>query len=118
MSDTALADQPAGSSPKISTIHEAVIRIARDSQDATQAICGPGREKGRNVSSLGLVARMVSLNVPKLEKLIQERFAGKDPTIAETALACFRAGHGHEVQGLYQTFAFQPGANVGHQQVV
>jgi 2-oxoglutarate ferredoxin oxidoreductase subunit alpha len=222
MSDTALADQPAGASPKSSTIHEAVIRIAGNSQDGIQAIggflarlagrseqevmtfmtipstisggpsifqvrigsgevlsagdeadvllCfydhsyenhitslkrggivlydsdhvkpneellgsyhhvgvpisslvveaigGTGRDKGKNVYSLGLIARMFSLNVPKLEKLIQERFAGKDATVAETALACFRAGHGHEVQGLYQTFNFQPGANVGHQQVV
>ncbi len=222
MSDTALADQAPGTSPKVSTIHEAVIRIAGNSQDGIQAIggflarlagrseqevmtfmtipstisggpsifqvrigsgevlsagdeadvllCfydhsyenhisslkrggivlydsdhvkpneellgsyhhvgvpisslvveaigGTGRDKGKNVYSLGLIARMFSLNVSKLEKLIQERFAGKDPTVAETALACFRGGYGHEVQGLYQTFNFQPGENVGQQQVV
>lgn len=222
MSDTALAPQTPGSSPKVSTIHEAVIRIAGNSQDGIQAIGGflarlagrseqevmtfmtipstisggpsifqvrigsgevlsagdeadvllafydhsydnhisslkrggivlydsdhvkpnedllgsyhhvgvpisslvveaiggTGRDKGKNVYALGLIARMFSLNVPKLEQLIRERFAGKDPTVAETALACFRAGHGHEVQGLYQTFNFQPGENVGQQQVV
>jgi len=222
MSDTALAGQAPGASPKVSTIHEAVIRIAGDSQDGIQAIggflarlagrseqevmtfmtipstisggpsifqvrigsgevlsagdeadvllCfydhsyanhisslkrggivlydsdhvkpkeellgsyrhvgvpissltveaigGTGRDKGKNVYALGLIARMFALDVPKLEKLIQERFAGKDATIAETALTCFRSGLSHEIQGLYETFAFQPGANVGQQQVV
>src|SRR5262245_10215122 len=65
-----------------------------------EAVGGTGRDKGKNVYSLGLVARMFGLNVPKIEKLIQERFAGKDPTVAENALACFRGGYGHQIQGL------------------
>jgi 2-oxoglutarate ferredoxin oxidoreductase subunit alpha len=222
MSDTALADQPAGSSPKVSQINEAVIRIAGNSQDGIQsiggflarlagrseqevmtfmtipstisggpsifqvrigsgevlsagdeadvllcfydhsyanhisslkrggivlydsdhvepdpellgsyhhvgvpisslvveAVGGTGRDKGKNVYALGLLARMFSLNVAKLEALITERFKGKDPTIAETALAAFRGGYGHQVQGLYETFQFSAGENVGHHQVV
>ena len=50
---------------------------------------------------------MFDLNVPKLTKLIEERFNGKDPTIVENALACFNSGYSHEMQGLIQTFQFQ-----------
>ena len=83
-----------------------------------EAVGGTGRDKGKNVYALGLIARMFSLNAVKLEALIVERFKGKDPSIAETALAAFRGGHGHEVQGLYETFKFSAGQNVGQQQVV
>ena len=83
-----------------------------------EAIGGTGRDKGKNIYSLGLIARMFDLNVPKLTKLIDERFGGKDPTIVQNALACFNAGYGHQVQGLWETFQFQPGENAGHSQVV
>src|ERR1041385_665585 len=71
-----------------------------------EAIGGTGRDKGKNIYALGLIARMFDLNVPKLTKLIEERFGGKDPTVVENALACFNAGYGHQVQGLIETFKF------------
>ena len=83
-----------------------------------EAIGGTGRDKGKNIYALGLIARMFNLNVPKLTKLIEERFGGKDPTIVQNALACFHAGYGHQVQGLWETFQFHPGENAGHSQVV
>src|ERR1700733_11867549 len=43
-----------------------------------EAIGGTGKDKGKNIFSLGLVAKMFDLNVPKLERLISERFGGKD----------------------------------------
>src|SRR5580704_3791197 len=43
-----------------------------------EAIGGTGKDKGKNIFSLGLVAKMFDLNVPKLERLITERFTGKD----------------------------------------
>ena len=52
-----------------------------------EAIGGTARDKGKNLYSLGLVARMFDLDVPKLEKLIQERFAGKDPSITTNAIS-------------------------------
>ena len=61
---------------------------------------------------------MFDLNVPKLTKLIEERFGGKDPTVVQNALACFNSGYGHQVQGLLQTFKFHPGENAGRPQVV
>ena len=83
-----------------------------------EAIGGTGRDKGKNIYALGLLARMFDLNVPKLTKLIEERFGGKDPTIVQNALACFNSGYGHQVQGLWETFQLQPGENAGHSQVV
>lgn len=83
-----------------------------------EAIGGTGRDKGKNVYSLGLIARMFDLNSEKLERLIRERFAGKDTTVADTAITCFRSGYGHQIQGLVEQFRFHPGENVGQTQVV
>ncbi len=83
-----------------------------------EAIGGTGSGKGKNVYSLGLIAKMFGLNTEKLEKLIRERFAGKDTAIADNAINCFRAGHNHEIQGLMEQFKLNPGQNVGHTQVV
>ena len=46
-----------------------------------EAIGGTAKDKGKNIFSLGLIAKMFDLNLPKLEKLIGERFTGKDPSI-------------------------------------
>jgi 2-oxoglutarate/2-oxoacid ferredoxin oxidoreductase subunit alpha len=83
-----------------------------------EAVGGTGSGKGKNVYALGLIARIFDLNVEKLERLIRERFAGKDATIAETAITCFRSGYGHQIQGLLEQYKFAPGENVGHTQVV
>src|SRR5882724_6371997 len=52
-----------------------------------EAIGGTAKDKGKNIFALGLVAKMFDLNVPKLEKLIGERFTGKDTSILNNALA-------------------------------
>ena len=83
-----------------------------------EAIGGTGRDKGKNIYSLGLLAKMFDLNVAKLTKLIEERFGGKDPTVVQNALACFNSGYGHQVQGLWETFQFQHAAQSGAAQVV
>ncbi|EDY18148.1 pyruvate flavodoxin/ferredoxin oxidoreductase domain protein [Chthoniobacter flavus Ellin428] len=83
-----------------------------------EAIGGTGRDKGKNIYALGLLARMFDLNVPKLTKLIDERFGGKDPTIVQNALDCFNSGYGHQVQGLLESFQFHPSENAGRAQVV
>ena len=58
-----------------------------------EAIGGTAKDKGKNMFALGLIARMFDLNVPKLEKLIAERFGGKDESIVKNALAAFHAGY-------------------------
>jgi 2-oxoglutarate/2-oxoacid ferredoxin oxidoreductase subunit alpha len=83
-----------------------------------EAIGGTGRDKGKNVFALGLIARMFNLNVEKLQKLLGERFGGKDPSILQNALAAFNAGYAHQLATLPELFKFQPGENVGHNQIV
>ncbi len=100
---------------KLTTYHHIGVPI---SSLTVEAIGGTGSGRGKNVYSLGLIARMFDLNTEKLEKLIRERFTGKDPSVADNAVTCFRAGYGHQIQGLLQQFKFQPGENVGHTQVV
>jgi 2-oxoglutarate ferredoxin oxidoreductase subunit alpha len=83
-----------------------------------EAVGGTGREKGKNIFALGLIARMFDLNVVKLTKLIEERFKGKDPTVVENALACFNSGYGYQIQGLIETFQFEHAQLSGQAQVV
>lgn len=71
-----------------------------------EAIGGTAKDKGKNIFALGLLARMFDLNVPKLQKLIGERFSGKDPGVLNSALSAFQAGFNHSVGGLIETFKF------------
>src|SRR5476649_2799923 len=59
----------------LGTYHHVGIPI---SSLTVEAIGGTAKDKGKNIYALGLIAKMFDLNVPKLEKLINERFAGKD----------------------------------------
>src|SRR5215211_9188759 len=43
-----------------------------------ESIGGTAKDKGKNIYALGLIAKMFDLNLEKLEKLIRERFGGKD----------------------------------------
>ena len=71
-----------------------------------EAIGGTAKDKGKNIFSLGLLARMFDLNVPKLENLVTERFTGKDPSIVKNALAAFHAGYGYSLGNVMDTFKF------------
>jgi 2-oxoglutarate ferredoxin oxidoreductase subunit alpha len=71
-----------------------------------EAIGGTAKDKGKNIFALGLIAKMYDLNVPKLEMLVTERFTGKDPSIAQNALAAFHAGYSHSLGGVIETFQF------------
>jgi 2-oxoglutarate ferredoxin oxidoreductase subunit alpha len=83
-----------------------------------EAVGGTGRDKGKNVYALGLLAKIYDLNVPKLTKLIEERFAGKDPNVVKNALACFNAGYNHSLENLLKTYQFYPAAGKDGHQVV
>src|SRR5438132_889088 len=71
-----------------------------------EAIGGTAKDKGKNIFALGLVAKMFDLNVPKLEKLIGERFGGKDASILNNAMSAFHAGYGHSMRNVFETFQF------------
>src|SRR3989440_12174839 len=83
-----------------------------------EAIGGTAKDKGKNIFALGLVAKMFDLNVPKLEKLIGERFGGKDVSILNNALAAFHAGYSHSVGNVLETFKFVESQRKTGQQVV
>ncbi len=83
-----------------------------------EAIGGTAKDKGKNIYSLGLIARMFDLNVPKLEKLVGERFTGKDPSVLNNALAAFHAGYSHSLGNVLETFKFVDSKNKGGHQVV
>jgi len=83
-----------------------------------EAIGGTGKDKGKNIFALGLVARMYDLNVPKLERLISERFTGKDESVVKTALDAFHAGYGYSLGNVLGTFQFVESRKKDGQQVV
>src|SRR5215831_821145 len=83
-----------------------------------EAIGGTAKDKGKNIYALGLLAKMYDLNVPKLEKLIGERFGGKDASVLNNALAAFHAGYSHSLGGVLETFKFAESRHKAGQQVV
>src|SRR5438094_7323665 len=83
-----------------------------------EAIGGTGKDKGKNMLVLGLVAKMFELNVTKLENLISERFGGKDPSVLNNALAAFHAGYSHSLDNVLETFKFVESQRKSGQQVV
>lgn len=88
------------------------------SSRTVEAIGGVGRDKGKNVFALGLLARMFHLNVVKLEALIQERFYGKDASIAQNAVTAFHAGYSFQLENIVEMFRFMEGQRRARGQVV
>jgi 2-oxoglutarate/2-oxoacid ferredoxin oxidoreductase subunit alpha len=62
-----------------------------------EALGGTAKDKGKNIFILGLIAKIFSLDVEKLAKLIKEKFAGKDESIVNTAIMAFTAGYAYPV---------------------
>ncbi len=83
-----------------------------------EAIGGTAKDKGKNIFALGLIAKMFDLNIPKLEKLVGERFTGKDPSILNNALAAFHAGYANPLGNVMETFKFVASQSKGGHQVV
>ncbi len=84
-----------------------------------EAIGGTAKDKGKNIFALGLVAKMFALDVAKLERLIGERFTGKDPSVLNNALAAFHAGYSHSLGNVLETFKFvESQRKDGHQVVM
>jgi 2-oxoacid:acceptor oxidoreductase, alpha subunit len=83
-----------------------------------EAIGGTAKDKGKNIFALGLVAKMFDLNIPKLEKLIGERFGGKDVSILNNAMSAFHAGYSHSLGNVFETFKFVDSQRKAGQQVV
>ncbi|MCC6415594.1 MAG: 2-oxoacid:acceptor oxidoreductase family protein, partial [Opitutaceae bacterium] len=75
---------------------------------------GAGKEKGKNMFVLGLIARVFNLDVAKLHALVRERFAGKSEDIARNALVALDAGYAHPVEDLLgQRYRFAQSQRTG-----
>ena len=74
-----------------------------------EAIGGTGRDKGKNIFVLGLIAKVFDLNVQKLEKLIEERFGAKDESVLRNNLTAFHAGYSNSLGNILDTFQLTPG---------
>lgn len=83
-----------------------------------EAIGGTAKDKGKNLYALGLIAKMFDLDGSKLERLITERFGGKDESILKNALSAFHAGYGYSLGHLLETFQFLEGQKRSGHQVV
>ena len=83
-----------------------------------EAVGGTGRDKGKNIFAMGLLAKIFDLNVPKLTKLIEERFGGKDPAVVANALTCFNGGYNHSLENLLKTYQFYTPEKRDRHQVV
>jgi 2-oxoglutarate ferredoxin oxidoreductase subunit alpha len=89
------------------------------SSRTVEAIGGTAKDKGKNIFTLGLIARMFDLNLPKLERLITERFGGKDESVVKNALSAFHAGYGYSLGSILETFKFvEAQKKSGHQVVM
>lgn len=84
-----------------------------------EAIGGTAKDKGKNIYTLGLLAKIFDLNAPKLKQLITERFGGKDQSILNNAMLAFETGYSHSVGHLLETFQFvESQKRAGHQVVM
>jgi 2-oxoglutarate ferredoxin oxidoreductase subunit alpha len=83
-----------------------------------EAVGGTGKDKGKNIFAMGLLAKIFDLNVTKLTKLIEERFGGKDPTVVQNAMTCFNAGYNHSLENLLKTYQFYAPDKKDRHQVV
>ncbi len=81
-----------------------------------EALGGTAKDKGKNIFVLGLIAKIFHLDVEKLTTLIKEKFAGKDESVANTAIMAFTAGYAYPVGNVlakrykFETVPKKPGA--------
>jgi 2-oxoglutarate/2-oxoacid ferredoxin oxidoreductase subunit alpha len=83
-----------------------------------EAIGGSGKDKGKNLFVLGLLAKMFDLNATKLIEIVSSRFKGKDPSVLSNATGAFNAGFGFPLEKALETFKFAASSKGVSQQVV
>ena len=69
-----------------------------------EAVGGTSKDKGKNIFTLGLLARIFDLDVAKLSQLIKERFGGKDESIVRNSMLAFDAGYAWPQNNLRDLF--------------
>jgi len=79
-----------------------------------EALGGTAKDKGKNVFVLGLLAKIFDLDIEKLQRLLNEKFGGKNESILNTALMAFQAGYAYPVGNVLSTrYKFEPSLETG-----
>jgi 2-oxoglutarate ferredoxin oxidoreductase subunit alpha len=69
-----------------------------------ESVGGAGKDKGKNIFVLGLIARIFDLDVAKLSALVKERFGGKAEDVVRNAMLAFDAGYAWPQNNLRDLF--------------
>ncbi len=69
-----------------------------------ESVGGSGKDKGKNLYVLGLLARIFDLDVAKLTALVKERFGGKSEDIVRNAMLAFDAGFAWPHNNIHDLF--------------
>jgi len=78
-----------------------------------ESIGGTGKDKGKNMFVLGVIARMFDLDVAKLEKMLQGYYQSKGDDVYRKVVGAFHAGYAYNAGELTDHFAFMPAQNAG-----
>ncbi len=69
-----------------------------------ESVGGAGKDKGKNIFVLGLIARIFDLDIAKLTALVKERFGGKSEDVVRNAMLAFDAGYAWPQNNLRDLF--------------
>jgi len=69
-----------------------------------EAVGGTAKQKGKNIFTLGLLARIFQLSVEKLRELITERLGSKGQGVLRNALLAFDAGYAFTVDNVLDRY--------------
>ncbi len=78
---------------------------------------GTGKQKGKNIFLLGLLARAFDLNMKKVRKLIKERFTGKDDSVVRNALLALNGGYAYSIGDVMSLYSFEEPVATGRPKV-
>lgn len=69
-----------------------------------EALGGSTREKGKNIFTLGLLARIFKLDVEKLRGIFKERFGSKSEDVLRNANLAFDAGYSYPIDNVMDRY--------------
>ena len=69
-----------------------------------EALGGSTREKGKNIFTLGLLARIFKLDVDKLRGIFKERFGSKSEDVLRNANLAFDAGYSYPIDNVMDRY--------------
>ncbi len=82
-----------------------------------EVLGGTGKQKGKNIFLMGLLARAFDLDMKKVRKLIKERFAGKDESVVRNALLALNGGYAYSIGNVMSLYSFEEPEATGRPKV-